>query len=361
LIRVAAVDRDRAVDFREYAINRDWSSVGKIDLLRQMVRIRRFEQAALMYYNAGKMGGFLILGIGQESVSTGVRSLMGPLDHSISGPRGLGHALAAGMAMGPLMAEHYGKANGCSKGKGGMFSYYDPGRNHWGCHGLAAAQAPLAAGLAFALKQREEAGAVVCFLGDGAVNQGVYHESLNLAGLFGLPVVYLIENNGYSMGTSVARSSRFKECLARRAETYDIDWDRCGDGDIYELRARVWTALERARHEQRPTVLEIETYRYYGFTVADSNAKKYRTPEEIEERKKRDPLAGWRRHLQEEGILDQAAAEEMDLAAKAEAKEAVKFAEEGLPPGIEDIVTDVYWESDHDTPTSRIGQHFFGE
>jgi pyruvate dehydrogenase E1 component alpha subunit len=123
----------------------------------------------------------------------------------------------------------------------------------------------------------------------------------------------------------------------------------------------VWTALERARHEQRPTVLEIETYRYYGFTVADSNAKKYRTPEEIEERKKRDPLAGWRRHLQDEGILDHAAAEEMDLAAKAEAKEAVKFAEEGPPPGIEDIVKDVYWESDHDTPASRIGRHFFGE
>ena len=151
------------------------------------------------------------------------------------------------------MAELFGKVNGCSKGKGGMFSYYDPGRNHWGCHGLAAAQTPLAAGLAFAVKQREESGAVVCFLGDGAVNQGVYHESLNLAGLFGLPVVCLIENNGYSMGTSVARSSCFKECLARRAETYDIDWDRCGDGDMYELRARVWTALERARHERRPT------------------------------------------------------------------------------------------------------------
>lgn len=163
------------------------------------------------------------------------------------------------------------------------------------------------------------------------------------------------------MGTSVARSSRFKECLARRAETYDIDWARCGDGDIYEVRARVWTALERARHEQRPTVLEIETYRFHGFHIADSNHKKYRTPEEIEERKKRDPLAGWRRHLQEEGILDHDAAEKMDLVAKAEAKEAVKFVEEGPPPVIEDIVKDVYWESDHDTPASRIGQHFFGE
>lgn len=348
------------MDFREHAINRDWSAEGKIDLLRQMIRIRRFEQAALTCYCTGKMGGFLILSIGQESISTGVRSLMGPRDHSISGPRGLGHALAAGMAMEPLMAEHFGKANGCSKGKGGMFSYYDPGRNHWGCHGLAAAQTPLAAGLAFALKQREIPGAVVCFLGDGAVNQGVYHESLNLAGLFGLPVVYLIENNGYAMGMSVSRSSRFKGCLARRAEGYDIDWDCCGDGDLYELRARVWTALERARHERRPTVLEVETYRYHGFTVADANTKKYRTPEEIEERKKRDPLDGWRRHLQQEGILDAAAAEEIDVAAKAEAKAAVKFAEAGAPPGIGDIMDDVYWETDHDTPASRSGRHFFG-
>jgi pyruvate dehydrogenase E1 component alpha subunit len=167
------------MEFREHAINRDWSAEGKIDLLRQMMRIRRFEQMALkQYIMPGRMGGWLNLDIGEESVATGVRSLMGPRDHSISGPRGLGHALAAGMEMGPCMAELFGNANGCSKGKGGMFSYYAPNRNHWGCHGLAAAQTPLAAGLAFALKQREIPGAVVCFLGDGAVNQGVYHESL---------------------------------------------------------------------------------------------------------------------------------------------------------------------------------------
>ena len=146
-MRAAAVDRDHAMDFREHAINRDWSAEGKIQLLRQMMRIRRFEQAALKYYNAGKMAGWLFLDIGQESVSAGVRSLLGPMDHSISGPRGLGHALAAGMEMGPCMAELFGKANGCSKGKGGMFSYYDLSKNHWGCHGLAAAQTPLAGGV----------------------------------------------------------------------------------------------------------------------------------------------------------------------------------------------------------------------
>ena len=349
------------MDYREHAINRDWSAEGKIDLLRQMVRIRRFEQKALLHFNAGMIGGWLILSIGQESVAAGVRSLMGPQDHSISGPRGIGHAVAAGMSMGPCLAELLGRTNGCSKGKGGMFSFYDPSKNYWGCHALAATQTPLGAGLAFALKQRDIPAAVVCFLGDGAVNQGVYHESLNLAGLFGLPVVYVIENNGYALGMSVSRSSRFKECLARRAEGYDIDWDKCGDADIYELRVKVWTALERARHERRPTVLEVDTYRYYGFSVSDANHKRYRTPEEIEDRKQRDPLRLWKEHLIGDGVLDESAAEEIDLAAKSEANEAGAFAKSGAPPTLSDIVQDVYWESDHDTEASKIGQHFFGE
>jgi pyruvate dehydrogenase E1 component alpha subunit len=349
------------MDFREHEINRHWSPEDKIDLLRQMRRIRRFEQTALKYFNAGRINGWLIMSIGQESVAAGVRSLMGPHDHSISGPRGIGHALSAGMAMGPCMAELSGKTSGCSKGKGGMFSFYDPSRNHWGCHALAAAQTPLAAGLAFALKQRDLPGAAVCFLGDGAVNQGVYHESLNLAGLFDLPVVYVIENNGYAMGMSVARSSRFKECLAKRAEGYDIDWDRCGDGDLYQLRVKVWTSLERARRERRPTVIEIETYRYYGFSVSDANHKRYRTPEEIAERKRRDPLRLWQQHLLDKGVLDEAAAERIDLEANDEALEAVRFAESSPPPSVSDIVRDVYWESDHGTVASPIGRHFFGE
>lgn len=346
-------------DYCTHPANLDFSAQAKVELLRTMIRIRRFDQAALRCYNAGKMSGFLLQSIGQESVAASVRSLMGAHDHGLSGPRGSGHAIAAGMATGPMMAEHYGKTGGCSKGKGGMFSFYAPDRNHWGCYGLAAAHTPLAAGLAFALKQREIPGAVVCFLGDGAVNQGVYHESLNLTGLFGLPVVYLIENNGYSMGTSVARSSRFKECLARRAETYDIDWDKTGDGDVYELRARVWIALERARREQRPTVLEVDTYRFYGFHIADAMHKKYRSNEEIEARRLRDPLARWKATLIQEGLLDEESAEAIDLQAKEEARAAREFAEKSPPPTVEDIVQNVYWETDHDTPASRIGRHFF--
>ncbi|MES2924534.1 MAG: thiamine pyrophosphate-dependent dehydrogenase E1 component subunit alpha [Verrucomicrobiota bacterium] len=349
------------MEFSEHPINLNWSAEGKIDLYRQMMRIRRFEQTALKYYNAGKMGGFLVLGIGQESVATGVRSLMGADDHSISGWRGMGHALAAGMEMGPCMAELFGKTNGCSKGRSGAFSFYAPAKHHWGCHATAAAQTPLAAGLAFALKQWEINGVVFCFLGEGAVNQGVYHESLNLAGLFALPVTYIIENNGYAMFTSASRSSVFKDCLARRAETYGIDWDLISDGDPYELRARIQPAIDRAREHQRPTVLEISTYRYYGSHVADANHKKYRTHEEIEERKSRDPMTLWGLRLIEEEIIDEGGLKRISDEAKEEVLASVAFAESGLAPAIADISSDVYWEIDHATESSKIGRHFFDE
>jgi len=349
------------MNYAEHGINQNWSDTGKLDLYRQMTRIRRFEQACLKNYNAGKMAGFLTLSIGQESIAAGVRAMMGPDDHTISGWRGMGHAIAAGMEMGPCMAELFGKSDGCSKGKGGAFSFYAPARHHWGCYGIAAAHTPLAAGLAFALKMRETEGVVFCFLGDGAVNQGVYHESLNLAGLFNLPVIYIIENNGYAMGTSESRSSRFTGCLARRAETYGIDWDLFGDEDPYELRARIQPAIDRARHERCPTVLEISTYRYYGSHIADANHKKYRTQAEIDEHKARDPLMLWGRQLIREHIIDEAGLEQISATAKEEAGAAAIFANESASPGISDIGRNVYWESDHDTGVSKIGRHFFDD
>lgn len=347
-------------DYREHPINRDFTPEAKIDLLRQMLRIRRFEQIALKYYNGGYIGGWLNLSIGQESIAAGARALMGTNDHSIGGSRGIGHAIAAGMEMGPCLAELFGRTNGCSKGKAGMFSFYAPSRNHWGCHGLAAAQTPLAAGLAFALKQRDIPGAVVCFMGDGACNQGVYHESLNLAGLFDLPVIYLIENNGFGLGTSVERSSRFTECLARRAETYDIAWDKLVDEDHFQIRAKVGTALERARLEKRPTVIEITTCRYYGASVADAYNYKYRSKAEVDDRREnRDPLKQWRKLLISEGLLAESTAQEIDEAAKAEAVAALEYAKAGPKPELPEIMEDIYWESDHDTPASKIGRHFF--
>ncbi|RYD39653.1 MAG: thiamine pyrophosphate-dependent dehydrogenase E1 component subunit alpha [Verrucomicrobiaceae bacterium] len=340
----------------------DWSPEGKIGLYRQMIRIRMFEQTALRYYTAGRMGGWLFMSIGQEMVAAVVRSLMRPGDHSISGPRGMGHAVAAGMEMNTCMAELFGRVTGCSKGKGGALSFFDPARGFWGCHGIAAAHVPLASGLAYALKYRGEPGVVFCFLGDGSVNQGVFHESMNLSALQGLPVIYVIENNGYCFGSSVRKLSRFKGCLARRAEGYDMDWDCFADGDPYEMRQRIQSAIHRARTENRPTLLEIDTYRYHGFSVADSRHKGgYRTLEEIEARKARDPLLLWRQHLIEEGLLDEAQAEAIKQAQREEADEAVVFADGSAPPGIGGITGDVYWETDHDTDASRIGRHFFTE
>ena len=349
------------MEFNKLPINLSWSAEGKINLYRQMIRIQKFELAAIKQYHRGNMGGFLVISTGQESVAAGVRSLMATEDHSISGWRGMGHAIAAGIEMAPCMAELFGKSNGCSKGKSGAFSFYAPTKHHWGCHATAAAQTPLAAGLAFALKLREIKGVVFCFLGDGAVNQGVYHESLNLAGLFNLPVIYIIENNGYAMGTSVSRSAVFKECLARRAETYGIDWDVFSSEDPYEMRAKIQPAIERAREQQRPSVIEISTYRYHGSHVADAQHKIYRTPEEIEEKKSRDPVMLWGHRLIAEGFLDKVGLERISKEATAEALVAVGFAGNGVAPTIRDISSDVYWETDHDTQSSKIGRHFFDE
>lgn len=348
------------MDFASSPINKSLSADEKIEIFRKMARIRRFEQASLKQYQIGKMGGFLHLYIGQESVAVGTMSLCGDNDHVITAYRDHGHAIAAGMETGPLMAEMFGKANGCSKGKGGSMHFFAPDKNYWGGHGIVAGQTPLGLGLGYALKYKGLEGAALCYMGDGAVNQGAFHESLNIAALFDIPVVYIIENNGYSMGTSQKRSSAYRDCLAQRAEAYDMAWDLVNGEDIYEVRAKTNIAMERAKKESKPTVLEIATYRYYGHSVADANAKKYRTPEEIEKYKNNhDPIRLWRRVLIEEGVLTDEVADKIDSEAKAEAKEAVKFAEEGPIPTIESITEDVYWEVDNETEAATHGRHFF--
>ncbi len=350
------------LDFAGSPINQSMTPDQKVELFNQMVRVRRFEQAALKYYNAGKMGGFLHLYIGQESVAVGTLSLCGPNDHNITAYRCHAHALTVGMNMNECMAELFGKSTGCSKGKGGSMHFFAPDKNYWGGHGIVAGQTPLGLGLAYGLKYKGLEGCSLCYLGDGAVNQGAFHESLNIAALFELPVVYIIENNGYSMGTSQKRSSSFRGCLAQRAEGYDMEWDVINGSDIYEVRAKTHIAMERARKEHKPTLLEIDTYRYYGHSVADANAKKYRTPEEIENYKQNhDPITLFRKRLINEGLLTEESADAISKAAADEAAASVKFAEESPAPTIADISTDVYWETDHNTPAAQIGRHFFND
>lgn len=350
------------LDFAQSPINQALTPERKIELFSQMVRIRRFEQAALKYYNGGKMGGFLHLYIGQEAVAVGTISLGGEHDHFITAYRDHGHALAVGMGMNECMAEMYGKQTGCSKGKGGSMHFFAPDKNFWGGHGIVAGQTPLGLGLAYGLKYLGREGCCLCYLGDGAVNQGAFHESLNIASLFGIPVVYIIENNGYSMGTSQERSSAYSGCLAQRAEAYAIEWDVVDGSDLYEVRAKTHIAMERARKQHKPTVLEIDTYRYYGHSVADSRAKKYRTPEEIENYKQNhDPITVFERRLIGEGVLTEERSLSIHQEAKNEAAASAKFADESPSPTIADISTDVYWETDHQTPASKIGHHFFND
>jgi pyruvate dehydrogenase E1 component alpha subunit len=342
------------------AINRGLTKEDKVRFLREMFRIRRFEQTSLKYYNLGRMGGFLHLYTGQEAVAVGTMSLLGENDHVITAYRDHGHALFAGMDMQACMAELFGKATGCSRGKGGSMHFFAPDKNYWGGHGIVGGQTPLGLGIAFALKYKGLNGCCLCYLGDGAINQGPFHESLNLAALLKLPVIYIIENNGYSMGTSQERSSSYPESLARRAEGYNMAWDVFKGEDIYEVRAKTQIAIDRAHNDSEPALLEIQTYRYYGHSVADANAKKYRSPEEIDNYKtNHDPLRIWSQHMLEEGILTEAEIEDIDVAAKDETNEAVKFAEESPILPESEIVSDVYWEVDHQTDASKHGRHFF--
>ena len=347
-------------DFVQAPVNKQLTPEEKIDLLTTMVRIRQFETLSLGQYQAGKIGGFLHLYNGQESVAVGVVSLMGENDHIITAYRDHGHALAVGMSMNECMAELFGKATGCSQGKGGSMHFFAPDKNYWGGHGIVAGQTPLGLGLAYALKYKELKGCALCFLGDGAVNQGVYHESLNLASLWDIPVIYVIENNGYSMGTSQTRSSAYKNCLAERADSYGIIWDLVNGHDLYEVRAKTHIAIERAYNESRPSVLEMQTYRYYGHSVADANHKKYRTPEEIKHyHENYDPINVWHHQLDAEGLLDDARFKEIENAAKQEVKQAIKFANESPFPTVDDITKHVYKEVDDATEAGRTGRHFF--
>ena len=353
----------QSTDYALDPINKNLSPEAKVGLLREMLRVRRFEQQSLKQYNGGKMGGFLHLYIGQESVAVGACSLMGDDDHVITAYRDHGHALAVGMGMNECMAELYGKATGCSKGKGGSMHFFAPDKNYWGGHGIVGGQTPLGLGLAYGLKYKGLKGAALCFLGDGAVNQGCFYESLNMAALFNLPVIYVIENNGYSMGTSLERSSVVKDCLAQRGEAFCIEWAKANGEDIYEVRAVTQRAIKRAHEESKPMILEFDTYRYYGHSVADAKHKGgYRSEEEIEKYKRdHDPILQFKKRLLEEGVITESQFDELSDAAKLEAEMSAQFADESPIPSEASIFEDVYYEVDRQTEAGRTGKHFFND
>jgi pyruvate dehydrogenase E1 component alpha subunit len=348
-------------DHSKHPINARLSKEDKIDLYRKMVRVRHFEQRSIRIYQQGKIGGFLHLYVGQEAVATGTISILGPDDHIITGYRDHGHALLVGMNMNECMAELTGKVTGCSKGKGGSMHYFAPDKNYWGGHGIVGGQDPLGIGIAYALKYQGKTGACLAYKGDGAVNQGAVHEAYNLAALWNLPCIFIIENNGYSMGTSQERSSAHPGCLAKRAEGYDMAWDVVDGHDLYAVRARTYEALKRAHEESKPTIMEIFTYRYFGHSMADPD-KTYRDKEEIKDyRTKKDPIVLWENRLKAEGVLTDEVAQKINEEAMAEAETAAKFAEESPFPPESDILTDIYWEEDNRSDkTNSQGTIIFG-
>ncbi len=333
----------------------------KVRLYREMVRIRRFEERSLKVYSEGKIGGFLHLYIGQEAVAVGTISLLGKNDHIITAYRDHGHALAVGMSMNECMAELQGKVTGCSKGKGGSMHFFAPDKKYWGGHGIVGGQVPLGTGIAYALKYQGLKGCCLTFMGDGAVNQGAVHEAYNLAALWNLPVVFIIENNQYSMGTSQARSSA-GEPLAKRAEGYDMEWRQCNGNVLYEVRETTAAAIKRAHEESKPTLLEIFTYRYRGHSVSDPD-NTYRSKDEIREyRESKDPITLFQKCLQFEKVLDDAAIAKIDEEAMIEAEASAKFADASPFPQPEAIMQDIYWEEDNRSEKTKLqGRMFFGE
>lgn len=341
-----------------HPINKNLSTEDKISLFSQMLRIRRFEERSLRAYQQGHIGGFLHLYIGQEAVAVGAVSVMTEEDHVITAYRDHGHAIAVGMDMDECMAELFGKRTGCSKGKGGSMHFFAPDKNFWGGHGIVGGQTPLGLGIAYAIKNKGAQGACLCFMGDGATNQGPFYESLNLASLWKLPVIYIIENNGYSMGTAESRHSA-GEPLARRGDAFDINWSVHHGHDLYEVRSAIDDALKLARSDSRPSVLEIITYRYRGHSVADPD-QTYRSKEEIEEYKNnKDPINLFRDKLFSEDILSEEKSKELDKSAKEEAESAAEFALASPFPEISELMDDVYWETDNPKEKSSSGTMFF--
>jgi pyruvate dehydrogenase E1 component alpha subunit len=345
-------------DFSKTAINQALSNEEKVVLYSQMVRIRRFEERSLRAYQQGHIGGFLHLYIGQEAVAVGAVSVMSSDDHVITAYRDHGHALAVGMDMDECMAELFGKKTGCSKGKGGSMHFFAPDKNFWGGHGIVGGQTPLGLGIAYALKYNEKKGACLCFMGDGATNQGPFYESLNLASLWNLPVVFVIENNGYSMGTSESRHSA-GEPLAKRGDPFDVNWSVHQGHDLYEVREAIGNALSLAHEKQSPSVLEIVTYRYRGHSVADPD-QTYRSKEEIEEYKKnKDPINLFKDKLLAEGVLSETQAQEIDQSAKEESDASAEFALASPFPDPTELMDHIYWESDHPEDKTSEGTLFF--
>jgi pyruvate dehydrogenase E1 component alpha subunit len=310
-----------------------------VGLYRQMLLIRRFEEKSAEAYVAGKIGGFCHLYIGQEAVAAGAISAIRKDDYVFASYREHGHALAKGMSARAIMAELFGKATGCSKGKGGSMHMFDKGLGFLGGHAIVGGQIPLATGAAFGSMYQGSDQVTLCFFGEAAVNQGAFHESLNMAQLWKLPCIYICENNQYGMGTSLARAMSLSD-IAQKGCAYEVASEFVDGMDVLAVREATLRAVERGRKQSLPTLLEVRTYRFMGHSMSDPG--NYRTRAEIEKYQERDPIKLFSASLLEKKIVDDKKLAEIDKQVREEVEDAIRFADESPLPDSEELYTDIY-------------------
>src|SRR5947209_435761 len=308
-------------------------------MLYQMILIRRFEEKAAEAYTLGKIGGFCHLYIGQEAVAVGSLSALRPDDYAMTSYRDHGHALAMGTSPDEVMAELFGKAAGCSKGKGGSMHLFDVDKNFLGGHAIVGGQIPLATGIAFASKYRGTDQVTLCYFGEAAVNQGAFHESLNMAQLWKLPCIYICENNQYGMGTALKRAMSLSD-VSQKACAYGMASEFVDGMDVLAVYEATRRAAARARKESQPSLIEVRTYRFMGHSMSDPG--NYRTRAEIEKYQERDPVKVFIESLKQKQIVDDATIKEIEDRVRAQVEHAIKFADSSPEPAPEELFTHIY-------------------
>jgi pyruvate dehydrogenase E1 component alpha subunit len=306
-----------------------------------MLVIRHFEEKAAEAYALGRIGGFCHLYTGQEAVAVGSIAALRADDYLMCSYREHGHALARGMPARAVMAELCGKATGCSKGKGGSMHLFDASKGFLGGHAIVGGHIPLITGAAFAIKYKGGDQVAVCYYGEAAVNNGAFHEALNMAALWKVPAIFLCENNRYGMGTAMERASAVYD-ITERACSYEMEAETVDGMDVLAMYEATQRAVERARASREPTLIEARTYRFMGHSMSDPIHGHYRTREEVEEHKKLDPIAGLFHRMEAKKLMTQQEYDAMDKDVLAEMDDAVKFAEESPDPDPGELYSDVY-------------------
>src|SRR5688572_16678605 len=315
------------------------------ELLYQMLLGRRFEEKTAEAYAIGKIGGFCHLYIGQEAVAVGAFEPLRPDDYVISAYREHVQALVKGITPRAVMAELYGRSDGCSKGRGGSMHLYSAENNFLGGWGIVGGQIPLATGVGWAIKYRGHDRVCICFMGEAAVNQGAFHESLNMAALWKLPVIFIVENNRFGMGTAWERASSLYD-ISQKAAAYDMPSAVADGMNVLDMRSKVSEAVDRARKNNIPTLIEARCHRFMGHSMSDPVHGVYRTKEEVEEAKQRDPIRIFIDELKDKNIITDDEVKALDQRAHEVVDDAAEFADKSPEPGIEELYTDVYATED---------------